>query len=127
MAEKNELKNLFKVYFVDGSFKSFKINPKETTVEELWEMVATKLGLSEEHSQYFFIWGIEEDLELLLFSESTLDEVINEWPGYMKKWSLRKQEEEQTNKNLLKKTVKGKLDQQFFWKNQNFDKNLSTL
>lgn len=78
---------IIKVYFVDGSHKSVKVDPSKTTVEELWEYVGDKLGLTVELAQNFFIWGVQGDLELLLFAEMTIEEVKENWDEYMRKWS----------------------------------------
>lgn len=103
-SEKGEI---FKVYFVDGSFKSIKVDPKKTTIEELWEIVSDKLGLTLGQAEFFFIWGIEEDLELLLFAESTINDCLKEWDDYKKRWSNRNREVEKDKTNVLKKTIKG--------------------
>jgi hypothetical protein len=51
-----------KVYLIDGSHKSAKVNPYRTTIEELWEIIGDKLGLTIEAGVNFFIWGQEDDL-----------------------------------------------------------------
>lgn len=86
-----------KVYFEDGRYQTTKVNPKTATMEDLWELIGDSLGFSVESAQNFFIWGVEDDLEVLLYSESTVSQVRSDWPGYMKKWS----------NNLRPKTVMG--------------------
>eukprot|EP01116_Phalansterium_solitarium_P022761 TRINITY_DN7636_c0_g1_i2.p1 TRINITY_DN7636_c0_g1~~TRINITY_DN7636_c0_g1_i2.p1 ORF type:complete len:491 (-),score=86.42 TRINITY_DN7636_c0_g1_i2:41-1462(-) len=76
-----------RVYFIDGSFKSVPVIPNETTIEELWDIVGDKLGLTVDVAQNFFIWGIQGDLEMLLYADSTIAEVRAEWPKYHRKYS----------------------------------------
>jgi hypothetical protein len=50
------------VYLIDGSHKSAHVNPRKTTIEELWEIIGDKLGLTIDMGVNFFIWGVEDDL-----------------------------------------------------------------
>jgi hypothetical protein len=61
--------------------------PLKMRMEGLWELVGDALGFTVEVAQNFFIWGCENDLELLLFADSTIEEVRAEWPKYLKKWT----------------------------------------
>lgn len=87
---------------MDGTWKSVKVNPQTTTVEDLWEIVGDKLGFDLETGLAFFIWGVQDDLELLLYANSTIEEVRTKWPSYMEKWSNNQQ---QMNKMTLTKTL----------------------
>eukprot|EP01117_Protostelium_nocturnum_P002130 TRINITY_DN12774_c0_g1_i1.p1 TRINITY_DN12774_c0_g1~~TRINITY_DN12774_c0_g1_i1.p1 ORF type:complete len:437 (+),score=130.88 TRINITY_DN12774_c0_g1_i1:177-1487(+) len=75
-----------KVYFQDGSFKSCKCT-KDTTIEELWEIMSEKLSFSVKTAINFFIWGCERDLELLLYSDTRMEELKTAWPLHMREWS----------------------------------------
>lgn len=107
-----------KVYLIDGSHKSAHVNPYRTTIEELWEIIGDKLGLTIEVGVNFFIWGQEDDLgsklnlmyliaiELLLYTESTIHEVRAEWSNWYKKYSNTKRDKKKasTFKFLFKPT-----------------------
>ncbi|PRP77912.1 hypothetical protein PROFUN_08446 [Planoprotostelium fungivorum] len=81
-----EERNSVKIYFVDGSFKSCPAN-KFTTMEQLWAIASEKLSFSVKTATNFFIWGVESDLELLLYADTTLEEIKGSWPQWMNQFS----------------------------------------
>ena len=57
----------------DGSYKTVRVDPKKTTVEDLWNVMCEKMGLSDDASSCFYIWGKGKKLGLffhLLSSKS---------------------------------------------------------
>merc|ERR1711916_167520 len=72
----------FKVYFLDNSYKSILVDPKQTTIEELWEIVCEKIEILPLNRRCFFIWGFGESLRLLLYSDDTIETVLKDWPDY---------------------------------------------
>eukprot|EP01099_Mayorella_cantabrigiensis_P005713 TRINITY_DN4634_c0_g1_i1.p1 TRINITY_DN4634_c0_g1~~TRINITY_DN4634_c0_g1_i1.p1 ORF type:complete len:358 (+),score=77.58 TRINITY_DN4634_c0_g1_i1:54-1076(+) len=77
-----------RLFFIDGSYKSYSIDPDVTTVEQLWKMTVEKLELSD--GDCFFIWAHGEMLEILLFADSTISEVFSTWPQTEKKYYEKK-------------------------------------
>ncbi|KAL6071844.1 hypothetical protein QOT17_006017 [Balamuthia mandrillaris] len=68
-----------KVYFMDGSYKSY-IFHKRDTVEDLWLQVVEKLGLSREGAECFYLWASCDTLEILLYAGEKLQKVFKRWP-----------------------------------------------
>jgi hypothetical protein len=87
-----------KVYFQDGSFKSCRCT-KDTTIEELWQIMSEKLEFNVKTASNFFIWGCERDLELLLYSDTKMEDLKTAWPLHMRQWSnsARKQHKKLSN------------------------------
>jgi hypothetical protein len=80
MAEGNNKKILLRVHLVDGTHKTVFVDPDTTSVEDLWRMLCEKLGLPESDWECFFLWGISEDLELLMYTNTMVADIIAKWP-----------------------------------------------
>lgn len=50
------------------------MDPDTTTIERLWEIVSEKVLLSPESAECFFIWQISKELEILLYSDQTVQD-----------------------------------------------------
>ncbi|KAH3763254.1 26S proteasome non-ATPase regulatory subunit 8 [Pelomyxa schiedti] len=72
---------LLRVYLVDDTYKTVYVDPDNTTVEDLWAIMSDKLGLSPVDAECFFLWGISSEMEVLMFSDAKLSDVIDEWPS----------------------------------------------
>jgi len=71
---------------LDNSYKSILVDPKQTTIEELWEIVCEKIEILPLNRRCFFIWGFGESLRLLLYSDDTIETVLKDWPDYENKY-----------------------------------------
>lgn len=78
-----------RVYLLDGSYKTVRIDPNLNTIEELWEIVSEKLNLTSFSAQVFFLWAKSKDLELLLYTDSTISNVRGEWASLERKYNPR--------------------------------------
>jgi len=76
---------MFRVYLLDGSYKAVKIKPS-TTIEELWEIVADKLMLNAETCQNFFLFGMQNNLELLLYSHQVISDMFKDWASFLDRY-----------------------------------------
>jgi len=65
------------------------VDPIDTTIERLWEIVAEKMLLSPDSAECFFIWQISKDLEMLLYSEQTIQEAYDDWPKLVQKYGQK--------------------------------------
>lgn len=81
---------LLRVYFMDDSHKTLYVDPVETTIERLWELVSEKMLLSHESAECFFIWQISKEMELLLYAESTVQDAYDEWGKLLEQYGSKK-------------------------------------
>eukprot|EP00727_Mastigamoeba_balamuthi_P006928 m51a1_g2856 hypothetical protein (566) ;mRNA; f:328833-330743 len=86
MASEAESKILFRVYLVDGSHKTLFLDPDRTTVDDLWRTMSAKLGIPEDDADCFYIWAVSSDVELLLYAETTLAELMRKWPSLRREY-----------------------------------------
>ena len=75
-----EGKVLLRVYFVDDSFKTVFVNPETTTIEEIWGILCEKLQLPPNEWSCFFIFGVSPNLDILMYADSTVSGLLQEWP-----------------------------------------------
>lgn len=66
------------------------IDPAITTVERLWEIVSEKMLLSPESAECFFIWQISQEMEVLLYSDQTIQDAYDEWPMLVAKYGHKR-------------------------------------
>jgi len=81
---------LLRVYFMDDSHKTMYIDPTITTVERLWEIVSEKMLLTPESAECFFIWQISKQMEVLLYSDQTIQDAYDEWPMLVAKYGPKR-------------------------------------
>lgn len=75
-----EGKVLMRIYLVDDSFKTVFINPETTTIEDIWTIVCEKLQLPPNEWSCFFLFGVSPNLDILMYSDSTVSSLLSEWP-----------------------------------------------
>ena len=75
-----EGKVLMRVYFADDSFKTIFIKPETTTIEEIWAILCEKLQLPPNEWSCFFLFGVSPKLDILMYAESTVSNLLSEWP-----------------------------------------------
>eukprot|EP01119_Soliformovum_irregulare_P008626 TRINITY_DN2172_c0_g1_i4.p1 TRINITY_DN2172_c0_g1~~TRINITY_DN2172_c0_g1_i4.p1 ORF type:complete len:209 (-),score=22.25 TRINITY_DN2172_c0_g1_i4:11-637(-) len=96
--ERNPNLQAIRVYLMDGSYKAFKIDPAEVTVEELWEVASNKLMLTPSSCQSFFIWGLRDNFglflddgisceELLLYPHQRVDSIFKDWELFEQRYN----------------------------------------
>lgn len=81
---------LLRVYFMDDTHKTMYIDPEITTIEKLWEIVSEKVLLTPQSAECFFIWQISQEMEILLYSDQTVQEAYDEWPELLSKYSMKR-------------------------------------
>lgn len=61
-------------YAMANDLQTVYVDPAVTTIERLWEIVSEKVLLSSESAECFFIWQISKEIEILLYSEQTIQD-----------------------------------------------------
>jgi hypothetical protein len=74
---------------MDGSYKAIKCDPNATSVEELWEVVSSKLMLTPASCVNFFVWGVAGDLELLLYTQQSITDVYKDWSVFEQRYNKK--------------------------------------
>jgi hypothetical protein len=77
-----------KIWFMDGSYKSFAYSRGET-LEDLWYSVVQRLGLVNQAAECFFLWSSCQTLELLCYTDETVVDVVQAWPATYSKYHER--------------------------------------
>eukprot|EP01114_Cavostelium_apophysatum_P001928 TRINITY_DN11692_c0_g1_i1.p1 TRINITY_DN11692_c0_g1~~TRINITY_DN11692_c0_g1_i1.p1 ORF type:complete len:410 (-),score=94.87 TRINITY_DN11692_c0_g1_i1:81-1310(-) len=98
-----------RVYLMDNSYKAFKVDVTQITIEELWEMAAEKLLLTSASAPMFFLFGVRGDLELLLYTHQKIGEVYRDWHIYEDRYNPADRDKGKT----ISRTLSGPLRSTF--------------
>eukprot|EP01112_Ceratiomyxa_fruticulosa_P016161 TRINITY_DN484_c0_g1_i1.p1 TRINITY_DN484_c0_g1~~TRINITY_DN484_c0_g1_i1.p1 ORF type:complete len:444 (+),score=86.76 TRINITY_DN484_c0_g1_i1:157-1488(+) len=77
---------ILRVYLMNDTHKTVYLDPETTTVEELWWTVSQKYNLDDQSAQCFYIWAISKDIEMLLYSEQTIQDIYDDWDAMTEKY-----------------------------------------
>lgn len=75
---------------MDNSHKTVYVDPIDTTIEQLWSTVASKMLLDHDSAECFFLWQISKDLEILLYSDMTIQDAYDDWPKMVEQYGARR-------------------------------------
>ena len=72
---------LFRVYLADNTYKTLYIDPATATTTDVWRMLCERLQLPESEWQYFFLWTVSSDVELLMYTDTVIEDAVKEYPA----------------------------------------------
>lgn len=72
---------LFRVYLADNTYKTLYIDPATATTTDVWRMLCERLQLPENEWQYFFLWTVSSDVELLMYTDTVIEDAVKEYPA----------------------------------------------
>lgn len=72
---------LFRVYLADNTYKTLYIDPTTATTTDVWRMLCQRLQLPEDEWQYFFLWTVSSDVELLMYTDTVIEDAVKEYPA----------------------------------------------
>ena len=74
-------KVLFRVYLADNTYKTLYIDPAKATTTDVWRMLCERLQLPENEWQYFFLWTVSSDVELLMYTDTVIEDAVKDYPA----------------------------------------------